>query len=178
MSLKPAMFLTSALVGTGLIAAPLSAQAAGGMTHLGTWGQPVQANPALNGLSCDMPIFAKHPDAVNVGPVNIRGTGNGNFGFNNRSNNFQGNVSAPRANNFGGSQPLNVQNRGNFGGNQPLNVQNRNFGSDRPVAVQAQALAAGLPVDHPGKPDCAHRLVRAAPAGAGHAGDGQRDLRR
>ena len=35
MSLKPALFLTSALVGTGLVTAPISAQA-GGMTHVGT----------------------------------------------------------------------------------------------------------------------------------------------
>jgi len=146
MSIKPAMFLTSALVGTSLIATSVSAQA-GGMTHMGTWGGEAGNGAMINGLSCDMPIFVPHP-AVTVAPVQMNHPNMGNFGFNrantpapaNVQGNVQGNVpaSAPRAAYFGGTAPLNVQRMG--GGNNNYGGGNRdaggsNFGRNHPIAV-------------------------------------------
>ena len=65
MSLKPALFLTSALA--GVIASSLAAEA-GGMTHVGTWGGASGASIAINGLTCGQ-VGTPHPPMGNGGHI-------------------------------------------------------------------------------------------------------------
>ncbi len=134
MSLKPALFLTSALVGTGLVAAPFSAQA-GGMTHVGNWGGEAGTSPVISNLACDTPAFMQQPI---IPQVRMPNSGMNTYGFGRNRDRDNDNA----ANSFGRNQDnagqVNVPHPGNFGGNRPLNVQG-NFGPSEPVNVQADA---------------------------------------
>ena len=162
MSLKPAMFLTSALVGTGLVASSIAAHA-GGMTHVGTWSGVPGASAALNALNCqDSQFDPRHPRAANmapIGPINVQRPNANNFGFNrpNPPAAMQGGVGLRGS--YAGNEdhidvqsrmntPLNVQappGRRDFAdNNRPLNVENNypnrptnnNFNISKPVAAE------------------------------------------
>ena len=92
MSLKPAMFLTSALVGVGLLASSFPAQA-GGMSQMGNFGGPIRNfGPSKSAAQICAP---NTPVQVN------RPTGGQSYGGGNHD--------------FGGGGKLNVQTHNNGG---------------------------------------------------------------
>ena len=130
MSLKPTMFLSSALVSVGMVANPIAALAAD-MSHIAPLMKPAvklggRSQAVIDALSCQPGVNVNRP--VGVAGVN---SGNNNSSLGNvyrpAGVNNNVNVFRPQSSNMGGNTGggVNVQsNSGNHPGvNRPLNVQ-------------------------------------------------------
>ena len=115
MSLKPLMFLSSALATASMVAVPAAAQA-GGMSQIGTWNKTAGKGAGTTVLDCGAGIPMGQPISM-------------------------ANVLRPSmvSNNISVNHPLNVSNSVNGGSNvsvnRPMNVQS-NTRIDRPLNVQ------------------------------------------